>query len=158
MMSYKYTARIAVLGGREIDQKIYDDAVTIGKYLAQQNYLVFCGGGEGVMEAICKGVKSGNGLSIGILKGNDLSEANKYLSIPIMTNMGITRNALLPLNCDVAIAISGNHGTLSEIAYALQLKTPVIGYKTWDIPGVIAVNSIDEVKYSLSNILKKESN
>jgi uncharacterized protein (TIGR00725 family) len=140
-----FKARIAVFGGRDINKEIYEDTVTIGKLLAKENYLVFCGGGEGVMEAICKGVSCENGTSIGILKGDSTAEGNKYLTIPFVTNMGITRNALLPLNADVAIAISGNHGTLSEIAYALQLKVPVIGYKTWDIPGVIAINSVNEI-------------
>ena len=138
-----YTARIAVFGGRDIDKDTYNDVVEIGKLLAEENYLVFCGGGEGVMEAICKGVSIGNGISIGILKSDNVEEGNKYLSIPILTNMGITRNALLPLNCDVAIAISGNYGTLSEIAYALQLKIPIICYKTWDIPGVLSVSSVN---------------
>ncbi|MCJ7802035.1 MAG: TIGR00725 family protein [Candidatus Marinimicrobia bacterium] len=140
-----FKARIAVFGGRNISKEIYEDTVEIGKLLAKENYLVFCGGGEGVMEAICKGVNYKNGTSIGILKSDNVSEGNKYLTIPILTNMGITRNALLALNADVAIAISGNHGTLSEIAYALQLEVPVIGYKTWDIPGVISVNSINEL-------------
>ncbi|NHZ86479.1 MAG: TIGR00725 family protein [Planctomycetia bacterium] len=148
-----YTARIAVFGGRDIDKDTYNDAVEIGKLLAEENYLVFCGGGEGVMEAICKGVSIGHGISIGILKGDNIKEGNKYLTIPILTNMGITRNALLPLNCDVAIAISGNYGTLSEIAYALQLKIPIICYKTWDIPGILSVNTVStlitEVKKNL---------
>ena len=148
-----FKARIAVFGGRDINKEIYVDSVEIGKLLANDNYLVFCGGGEGVMEAICKGVSIGNGTSIGILKGDDTSEGNKYLKIPILTNMGITRNALLPLNADVAIAISGNHGTLSEIAYALQLKVPIIGYKTWDIPGVISVNSVNEVTNKLKELI-----
>jgi len=138
-----YIARVAVFGGRDISEDVYIDAVQIGKLLAKENYLVFCGGGEGVMEAICKGVSLGVGTSIGILRGDNTKEGNKYLTIPILTNMGITRNALLPLNADVAIAISGNHGTLSEIAYALQLKVPVIGYKTWDIPGVTSVPNVD---------------
>jgi len=148
-----YTARVAVFGGRDISEDVYIDAVQIGKLLAKENYLVFCGGGEGVMEAICKGVSLGVGTSIGILRGDNTKEGNKYLTIPILTNMGITRNALLPLNADVAIAISGNHGTLSEIAYALQLEVPVIGYKTWDIPGVTSVPNVDillsEVKKAL---------
>jgi len=148
-----YTARVAVFGGRDISEDVYIDAVQIGKLLAKENYLVFCGGGEGVMEAICKGVSLGGGTSIGILKSDNVEEGNKYLTIPILTNMGITRNALLPLNADVAIAISGNHGTLSEIAYALQLEVPVIGYKTWDIPGVTSVPNVDillsEVKKAL---------
>ena len=150
----KYKARIAVFGGRDITDEIYQDTVTIGAKLAKENYLVFCGGGEGVMEAICKGVDQANGASIGILKGSDINEANKYLNIPILTNMGITRNALLPLNADVAIAISGNHGTLSEIAYALQLKVPIIGYKTWDISGVLKADSIPEIFKRIEDNLK----
>ena len=140
-----FKVRIAVFGGRNINQEVFDDTVEIGKLLAKENYLVFCGGGEGVMEAICKGVSFEGGTSIGILKGDNIDEGNNYLTIPILTNMGITRNALLPLNADVAVAISGNHGTLSEIAYALQLEVPIIGYKTWDIPGVISVNSVKEL-------------
>jgi len=140
----EFKARIAVFGGRDITEDIYEDTVKIGKILAEENYLVFCGGGEGVMEAICKGVDEGKGTSIGVLKSDDVSEGNKFLKIPILTNMGITRNALLPLNADAAIAISGNHGTLSEIAYALQLKVPIIGYKTWDIPGVKNAENINQ--------------
>jgi len=34
------------------------------------------------------------------------------------------------------VAISGQYGTLSEIAYALSLDKPVVGYGTWDIKGV----------------------
>ena len=148
-----YEARIAVFGGRDISEDVYNDTVKIGELFAKENYLVFCGGGEGVMEAICKGVSLGGGTSIGILKGDNTKEGNKYLMIPILTNMGITRNALLPLNADVAVAISGNYGTLSEIAYALQLKVPIVGYKTWKIPGVTSVPNVDtllsEVKKAL---------
>ena len=148
-----YKARIAVFGGRNIDKDTYNASVEIGKLLAHENYLVFCGGGEGVMEAICKGVNIGNGTSIGLLKGDNLEESNEYLTIPILTNMGITRNALLPLNCDVAIAISGNYGTLSEIAFALQFKIPIIGYKTWDIPGILSVNNINILMTEIKNKL-----
>jgi len=150
----KYTARIAVFGGRNISSEIYNDTVTIGKLLAEENYLVFCGGGNGVMEAICKGVKIGDGTSVGILKGDSLAEGNEYLTIPVLTNMGITRNALLALNCDAAIAISGNYGTLSEIAYALQLEVPMIGYKTWDIPGVINIKDVNAVISEVKKVLK----
>lgn len=148
----EYKARIAVFGGRDISDEIYKDTVKIGKLLAEENFLVFCGGGAGVMEAISKGVSIGDGTSVGILKSDDLSEGNEYLTIPVLTNMGITRNALLALNCDIAIAISGSYGTLSEIAYALQLKVPIIGYKTWDIPGVITVKDVDSI---LTEVKKK---
>ncbi len=148
-----YRGRIAVFGGRDINQDIYNDTVKIGRKLAEEKYLVFCGGGEGVMEAICRGVEIGNGISVGLLKGDNLDEANEFLKLPILTNMGITRNALLPLNCDVAIAIAGNYGTLSEIAYALQMKIPVIGYNTWEIEGVQSVNNIEELMSEVKKTL-----
>ena len=154
-----YTARISVFGGRDIDEQTYADAVEIGNLLAAENYLVFCGGGEGIMEAVAKGVKSAGGTCIGILKGMDKSEANEYIEIPISTGIGIGRNAILAYNCDVAVAISGQYGTLSEIAYALQLDKPVVGYGTWDIKGVHKEKTIstviDKVK-ELINRLKLE--
>ena len=62
----KFDGRIAVFGGRFITDEIYNDTVEIGKRMAQKNWLVFCGGGEGVMEAIAKGVALGGGTCIGI--------------------------------------------------------------------------------------------
>ena len=132
-----FKARISVFGGREISKDIYINTLEIGRKLAEENFLVFCGGGEGVMEAISKGVQEKNGTVIGILKGRELDEGNDYLTFPIATGIDIARNAILAYNCDVAVAISGKYGTMSEIAYGLQLGKPVIGYKTWDINNVI---------------------
>ncbi len=138
--------RIAVFGGREISAELYKQTRELGTLLAKEDWLVFCGGGNGVMEAISRGVSEAGGTCIGILKGRDLNEANPWVTIPIVTDMGISRNALLAYNCDVAVAVNGNYGTLSEIAYALQLGKPVIGLETWDIPPVInAENSIDVI-------------
>ena len=108
------------------------------------------------MEAISKGAVKGNGLVIGILKGRNLEEANEFISIPILTDIGIARNAILAYNCDVALAISGNYGTLSEIAYAFQLKRPVVGYKTWGISPIIKAKSPEDtmlkIKKELMNV------
>ena len=93
------------------------------------------------MEAISKGVKNKNGVVVGVLKGQNLNEANPYLTVSVATGIGIARNAILAYNCDVAIAISGQYGTLSEIAYALQLDKTVIGYNTWDIESVVKADS-----------------
>jgi len=141
--------RVSVFGGREITEEIYDNTVSLGEKLGNEGYVVFCGGGNGVMEAISKGVKMSGGLVIGILKGEDVSEANDYLSVPVSTGMGIARNAILAYNCDVALAISGQYGTLSEIAYAFQLGKPVIGYETWDIKPIIKAESADDVMSKL---------
>ena len=146
--------RISVFGGRDITPEVYEDTLEIGRRLADEGYLVFCGGGAGVMEAIAKGVHDEGGIVVGVLKGQDLEEGNKYLTVPIATGIGIARNAILAYNCDAAIAISGQYGTLSEIAYAFQLKKPVIGYKTWDIDSVVRADSPSDVVIKL----KKELN
>ena len=146
--------RISVFGGRNITPEVYENSVEIGCLLAQEGFLVFCGGGKGVMEAISKGVSIAGGTVIGILKGKELDEGNDYLTIPIATGMDIARNAVLAYNCDAAIAISGQYGTMSEIAYAFQLDKPVIGYKTWDINPVIQAESPEDVISKLKKELK----
>ena len=146
--------RISVFGGRDITPDVYEDTLEIGRRLAEEGYLVFCGGGAGVMEAIAKGVHDEGGIVVGVLKGQDLEEGNKYLTVPIATGIGIARNAILAYNCDAAIAISGQYGTLSEIAYAFQLKKPVIGYKTWDIDSVVRADSPSDVVIKLKKELK----
>ena len=105
------------------------------------------------MEAVSKGVDESGGICVGILKGMTLDEMNSYIHIPMATNMGIARNALLAYNCDVAVAVSGQYGTLSEIAYALQLEKPVVGLHSWDIDKIYKANSINDViTYIESNI------
>ena len=113
--------------------------------MADKNWLVFCGGGEGVMEAIAKGVSMNGGTCIGILKDKDFSSGNEFLSIPISTGLDITRNALISYNCDVGVAISGAYGTLSEIAFTLAQDKPLIAYNSWDIPKSINANSVDSL-------------
>ena len=146
--------RISVFGGRNITSEVYENSVEIGCLLAQEGFLVFCGGGKGVMEGISKGVSKTGGTVIGILKGKELDEGNDYLTIPIATGMDIARNAVLAYNCDAAVAVSGQYGTMSEIAYAFQLDKPVIGYKTWDINPVIQAESPEDVISKLKKELK----
>ncbi|HID31131.1 MAG TPA: TIGR00725 family protein, partial [Desulfobacterales bacterium] len=56
---------------------------------------------------------------------------NRYVTIPIVTDLGHARNVLVVRSSDVVIAISGGYGTLSEISIALKLAKPVIGLHTW---------------------------
>ena len=153
----KFTAKIAVFGGRIVPKDLYMETVKIGQLMARENWLVFCGGGAGVMEAISRGVKLEKGTCIGILKGTSDDEGNQYLSVPIKTGMGVARNAILAYNCDAAVAIGGQYGTLSEIAYALQLEKPIVGYKTWTIPKLESIDTINELITRLRNIISSNS-
>ena len=79
------------------------------------------------MEASCRGAHEAGGLVAAISWGDDKTALNRYVDIPIMTGMKSGRNYLNILSSDVVIAISVNSsGTLSEVAFALQLKKPLI--------------------------------
>lgn len=122
---------IAVIGGSDCPQVLEQKAEEVGKRLAEAGATLICGGLSGIMEFACKGAKQAGGTTIGILPGDDKSDANDYVDIPIITNMGIARNVIIINTADVVIAIDGSYGTLSEIAFALTLKKPVIAMDTW---------------------------
>ena len=90
----KFDGRIAVFGGRFISEEIYKDTLEIGKRMAEKNWLVFCGGGEGVMEAIAKGVSLGGGTCIGILKDKDFK--NQVLSMIPLGRLGEVEDLMGP--------------------------------------------------------------
>lgn len=135
---------IAVIGGHSCPPHIAKIAEEAGEGIARLGHSLICGGLGGVMQAACKGAKSAGGETIGILPGHDKEEANPYVDIPIVTGLGYMRNNLVVKNADIIIAIDGKEGTLSEIAFALQMKKPILGIKTWDIPGIIQVKGAKE--------------
>jgi hypothetical protein len=47
--------------------------------------------------------------------------------------MGEARNAIIARAADAVIAVGGEWGTLSEIALARKMGTPVVGLRTWDL-------------------------
>jgi hypothetical protein len=83
------------------------------------------------MQAACRGAASEGGLTVGILPGDNSSDANDYVRIPIATGIGYARNAAVVKSARAVIAIGGSYGTLTEIGYALQNGVPVIGINTW---------------------------
>ena len=74
-----------------------------------------------------EGVRAAGGLTIGILPGSDARDANAYIDVPLATGMGEMRNALIVRVAGAIVAIGGGSGTLSEIALALRIGTPVVG-------------------------------
>lgn len=137
--------RIAVIGGSQCSAKDYALGEEVGRRLAEKNISVICGGLSGIMEAACKGASKAGGVTIGILPGDDPSDANPFVTIPIATGMGIARNIIIVRSADVCIAIDGQYGTLSEIAYALQLQKSVITLSSWNqISGTIRASTAEE--------------
>lgn len=135
---------IGVIGGRRTEKALLKEAEKTGRLIAQRGAVLICGGLGGVMKAASKGAKSVGGITVGILPQDNSEKANRYIDIPIITGFGIGRNVIIARTAEALIAIGGEYGTLSEIAFALQLNKPVVGIKTWDIKGIIQVDTADD--------------
>lgn len=124
---------VAVVGTGEADSEAEAIAEEVGCKLAEAGAVVVCGGLGGVMEAACRGAVSAGGMTIGLLPGYDRRDANPHLTVAIATGLGEARNTLVVRASDALIAIGGEYGTLSEIAFALKVGTPVVGIATWSL-------------------------
>jgi uncharacterized protein (TIGR00725 family) len=119
-------ARISVCGAGVPNAPLEAAAEEVGRLLAQQGAVVICGGLGGVMEAAARGAARAGGTVIGILPGADDSAANPYITIALPTGLGEARNALVARSANALIAIGGEWGTLSEIAFAMKTGVPVV--------------------------------
>ena len=124
---------IGVIGAGCCDSDVSEKAYQVGRAIAQHGAILFCGGLGGVMEAAAHGAKTEGGLTVGILPGSSAAEANQYIDIPVVTDMGHARNVILVRSCDALVAIAGGFGTLSEIAVACKIGIPCVGLGTWRI-------------------------
>ncbi|WP_137291197.1 TIGR00725 family protein [Natronorubrum halophilum] len=125
--------RVSVIGGGAISDEQATRAEAVGRELAARGHTVVCGGRGGTMEAVCRGAKAEDGTTIGILPGERREAANEYVDHPIATGLGHARNALVPMNGDAVIALTGGVGTLSEIGFAGIYDRPVVGLETHDV-------------------------
>lgn len=141
MPAYK---TIGVIGAGVCDEGTVALAYEVGKGIAQAGYALICGGLGGVMEAACRGASEAGGLTIGILPGDTIAAANPFVKIPIATGLGIARNVIIVRSSRVLIAVSGGPGTLSEIAFALQLQVPVVSLKSFSISEQVKQTSTPE--------------
>jgi len=124
---------VAIVGASQCTPQEAEIAEAVGRELARRDAILICGGRGGVMEAACRGAKAGGGRTVGILPGTSRHQANPYVDIPIVTGLGEARNLIIVRSADAVIAVGGEYGTLSEIAFALKLGVPVVGLGTWEL-------------------------
>jgi len=129
---------VGIIGEREASPENILRAYNVGHLLAEHGLALICGGLGGVMEAACHGAFDAGGLTLGILPGIDTAEANPYVQIAIVTGLNEARNLLIVRSALALIAIGGEYGTLSEMAFALKMNKPVITLHSWqpERPGV----------------------
>jgi hypothetical protein len=141
---FRKRVRIGVIGGSRSAAEFLTLAYEVGRLIARHGAVLVCGGLGGVMEEASRGAKSQGGMTIGILPGIRPSEANPHIDVALATGLGFTRNSLVAMNADVLIALDGEYGTLSEIAFGRIYGKTVIGLGTWDVKGVIPAGSPED--------------
>ena len=146
---------VSVIGGHTCSYKMEQLAHKLGKKLAEVADYLVSGGLSGTMEAVCSGFKAGGGVTIGIIPSYNKRDANPYVDIVIPTGLGLARNVLVVKTADAVVALPGEAGTLSEVAYCLQFGIPVISLNSWDINGVIKVKTVEQAVAEVRKILGK---
>ena len=119
---------IGVMGpGERATRDDIRNAYLLGKFIAGQNWVLLTGGrNEGVMHSASKGAKENNGLTVGILPGENYTSLSEYVDIPIVTGLGNARNNINILTSTVVVAVGIGTGTTSEIALAVKADKNVI--------------------------------
>ena len=152
---------VGVIGASEADEQLCTVAEHVGEELASRGAIVICGGLTGVMEAVCRGERKRNGMTVGVIPSERKEDANPHVQIPIVTGIGVARNAIITRTADVVIAVGGQFGTLSEIGYALSMGKTVVAIDSWRLeraterrlPGLIhAGNPKEAVDIALESL------
>lgn len=120
-----------MIGAAEADEVVLRDAEEIGRRIAQAGAVLVCGGRSGVMEAASKGAAEAGGTVVGILPTLSTDDANPHVTHPIATGIGQARNLAVVASGAAVVAVGGEWGTLSEIAYARKLGRPVVAIQSW---------------------------
>jgi uncharacterized protein (TIGR00725 family) len=122
-------------GGADPLPEDLEAAENVGRLLAERGATVVCGGLGGIMEAVARGAAGAGGEVIGILPGTDPAEASEHCTRVVATGTGHARNLAVVASADAVIAIAGEWGTLSEIAFARRLGRPVVTLGSWEVSG-----------------------
>lgn len=154
---------VGVIGGSyNLSQDVKETIEKAGKLIANEGWIIICGGRGGVMEAIAKGAHESGGIVIGILPGASREEGNPYLTYSIPTALGHFRNFIIAQASDVLLAFEGEYGTLSEVAIGLRLGKPVVSMGGWELKGrkfkaegIYEASSPEEAIELIKKIMKK---
>lgn len=145
---------VGVIGAREARADQLAAAEQLGQRLAERGLTVLCGGRQGIMEAVCRGVAASGGISVGILPDGDAAAANAFVTVPVATGLGIARNAIVARAALCLVAIGGGYGTISEVALGLQFEKTV--FTLLDGPamtGTQACTTCDQVMDGVARVV-----
>ncbi len=156
--------QISVIGASEGAEEILREAEAVGRGIAEAGAVLVCGGLTGVMEAASRGAAEAGGTVVAVLPTLSPADANEHVTYAIATGIGHARNLAVVASGDAVIAVGGEWGTLSEIAYARKLGRPVVAIQSWPLRnragtdlGIAEAETAEEaVKAALSNAVTEE--
>jgi uncharacterized protein (TIGR00725 family) len=117
--------RIAVVGAGEAEGPELELAEAVGRAIGAAGAVLICGGRGGVMASAARGCLEAGGWTVGLLPDSGAEQANPWIRLPLPTGLGEARNALVVRTAEAVVAVGGRWGTLSEIALAAKVGTPV---------------------------------
>jgi uncharacterized protein (TIGR00725 family) len=127
--------QISVCGSSVSDRELDAHAAEVGRLLAEAGATLVCGGRDGIMSAAAEAAARAGGDVIGVLMSDEPGDANEHCTHVVATGIGQARNLAVAASCDAVIAIGGEWGTLSEIAFARRLGREVIALDSWRLIG-----------------------
>lgn len=161
---------IGVMGaGHELATKEdLEWAYEIGKIIGATEAVLLCGGMSGTMEACAKGAQEAGGLTVGIGPTREKQEMNRYIDIPLLTGMHAGRNYMNVLSSDILIFVGiKSPGTLSELAFAIQLEKPMLMVQYTDTlktyleelasKKIIFIDNLEDLKQHLAKLLESKT-
>lgn len=151
-------------GEAQATQDDLDCAFAVGKLVGQSGAALLCGGMKGTMSESARGAKEVGGVTIGIGPTRDKADMNEYIDYPLLTSMHAGRNYMNIISSDMLVFVSvGSPGTLSELAYAIQMERPSIIIRGSDklkayieemeAENVIFVDSLEILQTKLTELL-----
>ena len=145
---------IGVIGPRQATERQIAVAEQLGRRLGELRIPLLNGGKNGVMEAVSRGCVESGGLVIGFVPDEEWTEANDFVTIPLATGLGPARNVLIARASLALVAIGGEYGTLSEMAFGLHFDKPVFALENApEVDGVQRMESVDDVMKALLSVI-----
>lgn len=114
------TLSIAVLGSSRAAEGSpeYQSALSIGREIARRGARVVCGGGGGVMEAVCRGASEAGGRTLGVVVGD--APLNAWVTDVLREPDLAARLRRLRDESSAAIFLPRGMGTMLEFAWMAE--------------------------------------
>ncbi len=125
----KFGPIVTIFGGSKCreDSREYNEALELGRMLAEAGFTICTGGYLGIMEAASRGAREKGGRVLGIVMNQFKSEPNRYLTDKVATDHFYDRLQNLITRSVAFVAFRGGMGTVTEISLVWnKLQTRVL--------------------------------